>query len=169
MRVIREEGYRDDAAIRVLLRAAFGGEDEVKLVDRLRSDGLLVVSLVAEQDGIVVGHVAFSELRMDTQNGRLPAVSLAPVAVVPEFQRCGIGSELIRQGMTACRERFRTVAVVVGEPGFYSRFGFRSDIARRFKSKYSDLGDAFMVAELVEGALKDSVGFVKYPEAFDLV
>jgi putative acetyltransferase len=169
MRTIREEGYRDDAAIRVVLRAAFGREEEGKLVDRLRSDGLLVASLVAEEDGQVVGHAAFSELRVDTQDGRLAAVALAPVAVLPQFQRRGIGSELVRAGLVLCRERFRPLAIVVGDPRFYWRFGFRSDLARRFQSKYSNLGDAWMAAELVEGAAKDALGLVKYPQAFDLV
>jgi putative acetyltransferase len=167
MRIIREEGYRDDAAIRVVHRAAFRQEDEGKLVDRLRSEGLLVVSLVAEEGGLVVGHAAFSDLRVDTQKGRIAAVALAPVGVVPEYQRCGIGSELIRQGMQLCRERFRSLALVVGDPKYYSRFGFSSELARAFQCKYSKLGDAWMAAELVEGCARELVGLVKYPAVFE--
>jgi putative acetyltransferase len=165
VRLIRPENRRDHAAIRVVHRAAFGQEDESNLVDRLRSEGLLVVSLVAEQDEIIVGHVAFSDLRVETEKGLVQAVALAPVGVVPEYQRLGIGSELIREGMAACAEQGRVAAFVVGYPTYYPRFGFSTEITRRFKSEYSNLGDAYMAAELVEGALKGLVGFVRYPKA----
>jgi putative acetyltransferase len=169
MRVIREERTRDHAAIRVVHRAAFGRDDEGRLVDRLREDGLLVASLVAEDGDLVVGHVAFSDLRIDTPKGCMLAVALAPVGVLPQYQRQGIGSALIREGMALCREQARAVAAVVGEPDFYSRFGFSSGLGKRLTSAYSNLGPAWMAAELTPRALEDLVGLARYPEAFRLL
>jgi len=168
--VIREEGTRDHAAIRVLYRAIFGREEESLLVDRLGDDGMHVVSLVAVDDASeVVGHVLFSEVRIETQKGPMLGAALAPIGVRASRQKTGIGTELIKEGFDICRERGRVAVLVLGDPKYYSRFGFRAEPARRLKSPYSDAGKNWMAAELVPGALKDMYGLVHYPDAFEVV
>ncbi len=161
---IREETPEDHEAIREVNRLAFGGDDEARLVDRLREEGLVVASLVAVEDGLVVGHILFSELPVETEVGVLPAVALAPMAVRPERQRQGIGSALVRRGLAVCRERGRAIAVVVGHPEYYPRFGFSPALARQLRAPFS--GEAFMAVELEPGALDGVTGTVRYPEAF---
>jgi putative acetyltransferase len=163
---VREETPQDHEAIREVNRLAFKGEEEAQLVDRLRADGLVVASLVAVEDGQVVGHILFSELAIQTNEGGLRAVALAPMAVRPEAQRRGIGSALVRQGLRVCRERGRSAVIVVGHPAYYPRFGFSAERARNLRSPFS--GDAFMALELTPRALENVIGTVRYPEAFGL-
>lgn len=121
----------DTAAIRALLRAAFGGEAEAELVDRLRAEpGAVRLSLLAERrrDGRLVGQILFSAMAV----GDDPAVlALAPLAVAPEMQRQGIGAALVRRGLALCRRRGLGRAVLVlGEPDYYGRYGFSAAAAR---------------------------------------
>jgi len=167
--VLCEETFRQEAAIRVLHRAVFGRQDESKLVDRLRSDGLIVASVCAEEEGLLVGHVLFSNLRVETASGVLQATALAPIGVLPEWQRCGIGSALIAEGMDLCRARGKSAVIVLGDPRFYGRLGFSSQLARNLRSPYSSAGNAWMAAELKPAALQDVFGLVRYPPAFDSV
>jgi putative acetyltransferase len=167
--VVREESVLDTAAIRLLHRAAFGGDAEGRLVDRLRGDGKVVASLVAEEDKRVVGHILFSDIRIETPRGILLGAALAPLGVLPDWQRRGIGSVLVREGLDLSRERHRVAAIVVGEPSYYSRFGFSSALAKNLRSKYSDVGPYWMALELETGALQDGFGMVRYPPAFDEV
>src|SRR5690606_7453426 len=102
---IRPESPADLEAIRQVNRLAFGEDDEANLVDALRDGGFVRFSLVAEQDGQIVGHILFSDLPIITTSGTVPALALAPMAVLPEFQRQGIGSELVRRGLDVCREQ----------------------------------------------------------------
>jgi putative acetyltransferase len=166
MSEIRDETTADREAIREVNRRAFGGEAEAWLVDRLRDDGLVVASLVAVDAGSIVGHVLFSDLPIETPVGVVPAAALAPLAVVPERQRQGIGSALVRRGLGVCRERGRAAVVVLGHPGYYPRFGFAADLARSLRAPYA--GEAFMALELEPGSLAGG-GIVRYPDAFSLV
>jgi len=161
---IREETAADIESVREVNRLAFGGEIEARLVDRLRDEGLVVGSLVAVLDGVVAGHVLFSELPIETARGRLAGVALAPVAVRPHLQRRGIGSALIRAGLELCRARGCAVAVVLGHPAYYARFGFSAALAARLRAPFS--GDPFMALELAPGALDGITGVVRYPDEF---
>ena len=163
--IIREEQAADREGIRQVHRLAFKTDDEGALVDRLRADGLVVVSMVAEIAGNVVGHILFSRLPIETQSGMVQAIALAPVAVKPSFQLKGIGSSLIRRGLALCRDRAVRIVLVVGHPDYYPRFGFSAETAKRLKSSFS--GPMFMALELVPGALDGIVGTVRYPTAFD--
>jgi putative acetyltransferase len=163
---IREETPDDHAAIRKVNLLAFGGSEEADIVDRLRSGGLVVASLVAVLDGQVVGHILFSELPVDAQHSTIPAVSLAPMAVRPEWQRRGIGSELVRRGLEVCRERGKAAVLVLGHPEYYPRFGFSSELAKNLRSPFS--GEAWMAVELTPGVLSGIQGTVRYPDAFGL-
>jgi len=164
---IRDETADDRDAIREVNRRAFGGEQEARLVDRLRDDGLVVASLVAVAGERVVGHILFSELPIDADTRPIPATALAPMAVLPEWQGRGIGSALVRRGLGVCRERGTMAVLVLGHAAFYARFGFSAHLARSLRAPYS--GNAFMAVELAPGALGDGTGTVRYPEAFHQV
>ena len=162
---IRPETAADYPAIREVNRRAFDQEDEARLVDALRDGGYARVSLIAELDGRIVGHIRFSSLPIDTSRGVIEALALAPLAVIPEHQRQGIGSLLVAEGLTVCREASHGVVIVLGHPEFYTRFGFSSELAGRLVSPYS--GEAFMALELVPGVLDGIRGAVRYPPPFE--
>lgn len=161
---IRPESPTDHEAIRQVNRLAFGKDEEARLVDALRDGGYVQVSLVAERDEQIVGHVLFSDLPIITDSGTVPALALAPMAVVPKFQRQGIGSQLVRCGLDVCREQGHPVVIVLGHPAFYPRFGFSSELAQPLLSPFS--GEAWMALELVPGALDGVAGRVEYPPPF---
>lgn len=165
---IRDETPADRAAIRGVVGRAFGDERIAALVDRLREDGVVVASLVAVEDGEVVGHVLFSATPIETNDGIVDGAILAPLAVLPERQGRGVGSALARRGIEVCRERGRQALLVLGHPTYYPRFGFSADLARWVRSKYSDKGQAYMAVELTPGALANG-GTARVPAAFDLV
>src|SRR5262249_24921323 len=102
---IRPETSADHEAIRQVNRLAFGQDAEARLVDAVRDGGYVRVSLVAELGGRVVGHILFRDLPIITGAGTVPALALAPMAVLPEFQRRGIGSALVRSGLDECRQQ----------------------------------------------------------------
>jgi putative acetyltransferase len=162
---VRDEAPADVVAVHEVEALAFDRAGEADLVDRLRADGALAVSLVAELDGRVVGHVAFSPVAID---GARDVVGLGPVAVVPPLQTCAIGARLIEEGLARARERGARAAVVLGHPDYYPRFGFV--VSTQFGIRYADAPeDAFMAAELVPGALAAASGAVRYHPAFDVV
>ena len=163
--LVRPETAADHKAIRQVNRLAFGQEAEANLVDALRGAGHSRVSLVAEVEGQVVGHILFSELSIMTKTGTVPALALAPMAVLPGFQKQGIGSELVRRGMDVCRDQGHRIVVVLGHPNFYPRFGFSSRLAERLESPFGK-GPSHMAAELVPGALDGVEGKVIYPKPF---
>ena len=162
---IREEQPADRAGVAAVNRAAFGGEAEVKLVEALHHEGDVVVALVAVEDGEIVGHILFSRLPIETDEGLLPAVALAPMAVRPDRQLRGIGSALVRKGLEMARERGATAAVVLGHPDYYPRFGFSASWARGLDAPYAG-SDAFMAMELVPNGLGTGEGVVHYAAAF---
>ncbi len=164
--VIRKETSADHSAIREVNRLAFDRDDEACLVDALRDGGYVRASLVAEVDGDVVGHILFTELPIDTEDGIVEALALAPMAVVPSHQRHGIGSMLVQDGLRACAEAGHRIVVVLGHPEFYPRFGFSAKRAEPLKSPFA--GEAFMALELVPGALDGVEGKVRYPPPFGL-
>jgi putative acetyltransferase len=156
--VIRAEAAQDADSVRHLLRAAFAGEAKATLVDELRADGDILLSLVAlDQTARVVGYVAFPRLSVAGN----PCAGLAPVAVAPEYQQRGIGRTLIEQGMSVLKQRGEKLVFVLGEPAYYARFGFDGKMAAAFTSDYS--GPYFMACR-AEGA--PTSGAVRYPSAF---
>lgn len=159
---VRAETPADIEAIRAVNTAAFGGAQEAVLVDALRDDGDLLLSLVAEIDDDIVGHVAFSRMHVEHEGGADPAVALAPVAVRPEHQRKGVGRTLVQSGLEQLTERGETLVFVLGEPEYYGRFGFSTGPAARFASPYD--GPYFQSLTLSERA--PSSGALRYARAF---
>lgn len=128
--MIRPENTRDVDAIASVISEAFlsaehSGGNEAQIVSDLRADGALDVSLVAEIDGDIVGHVAFSPIQIDWQYCYW--YGLAPVSVLPRYQRGGIGAALINAGLGLLRAKATGGCVVLGDPRYYSRFGFTAD------------------------------------------
>jgi putative acetyltransferase len=124
----------------------------------------VVASLVADDNGIVVGHILFSRVFIHSDRARVPTVALAPMAVVPARQRSGVGTLLIRAGLDRCRTLGEQIVLVVGHPTYYPRFGFSHALTRALRSPYD--GEAFMALELAPGALVNVSGEVRYPSPF---
>lgn len=162
---IRPEDEQDRAAIWHVNQQAFDGDAEANLVDALRDGGFAEVSLVAEVDGEIVGHILFSRVVIATKAGTVDALSLAPMAVLPSHQRQGIGSKLVEAGLEACREQGDRIVLVLGHPDFYPRFGFSAELARPLNSPFGG-GEAWMALELVPGALSEIEGRVEYSPPF---
>lgn len=164
--MIRTSTPADAEAIAALNRAAFGGEEEVGIVERLRGDGLVAVELVAEQGGAIIGHILLSWLPTEMDGRSVKALALAPMAVRPGLQKQGIGGRLIMAALDEARAAGAQAVIVLGHPGYYPRFGFSAALAQNLASPFS--GDAFMALELVPGALAGQRGSVSYPSAFGL-
>jgi putative acetyltransferase len=165
---IRSEKPGDHAAIRRVHASAFGRETEARLVEELRaSPGFdAALSLVAERDGRVIGHVLFSPIAIRTERGPIAALVLAPMAVLPEHQNAGVGSELARRGLEACRHRGHRLVVVVGHPGFYPRFGFRPASRRGLTLPFDCPDEAFLLWEAAPNGPSEIAGSVEFPAAF---
>jgi putative acetyltransferase len=162
---IREEEPRDLEAVRAVNRGAFGGEGEAELVRRLWADGEVLFGLVAEVDGQVVGHVLFSRLPIELMSGEaVVAAALAPLAVLPAWQSRGIGSALVWQGLEECSGQGMPAVVVLGAPGYYTRFGFSAELALGLETPWS--GPHLMAIELAPGGLGSGRGVARYPAAF---
>ncbi len=164
--IIRAEIAPDHSMIRQVNEGAFGCADEADLVEALRTAGVVLLSVVAELDRRIVGHLLLSRMSIETPTGVVAAVALAPLAVLPRYQRQGIGGRLIRYGLEALRGLGERVVIVVGHPGYYPRFGFSTEQAHSLESPFSP--EAFMALELSPGALDGIHGRVRYPRAFGL-
>ena len=169
MTTIRPETTEDYAAIREVNALALGQEDEARLVENLRRspDFIAELSLVAVEAGRVVGHILFSPVVIETKDGAVSALALAPMAVRPELQNQGIGSELVRDGLGRCRNLGHRIVVVVGHPVYYPRFGFSPARARGLEAPFPVPDEACLALELVPGALDGIAGVVRYPPPFD--
>jgi putative acetyltransferase len=139
--IIRDEGPGDREAVFSLVAAAFGQADEAWLVRALQDGADAVIALVAEQDGVVIGHVLLSRLRAP-----FPALALAPVSVAPGRQRTGVGAALIRAAITRAQAEEWAAIFVLGDPGYYRRFGFDAEAAKGFSTPYA--GPDFMALAL---------------------
>lgn len=164
--IIRTEAASDHSMIRQVNEAAFGGIDEADLVEALRAEGTVLLSCVADRSGQVVGHVLFSRMWIDTATGAIDAVALAPMAVLPEYQRQGIGQRLIPYGLDVLRGAREQIVIVVGHPEYYPRFGFSRALTRSLESPFPP--DPFMALELRPGALNGVRGRVRYARAFGI-
>ncbi|MCH2136595.1 MAG: N-acetyltransferase [Phycisphaerales bacterium] len=163
---IRDERSEDADAVHALLKAAFGPDDPAvpPLVDSLRRNNRLSVALVAEAGGVLIAFAAASEAW--AQHGEADIAAIAPVAVVPAFQRKGIGTRLMREVLDRCRRAGFEAAVVLGDPAFYSRVGFTPATEAHLHCGWCD-GPAFQAIALQPGALERIDGLVEYDPCFD--
>ncbi len=167
MAVIRQE-YHDDAdQIREVNEEAFNQPDEADLIDELRENGKVIVSLVAEEDRAVVGQILFSEASIDGHS-EIKVAGLAPMAVLPEHQSQGIGTLLMREGLDECLSLGYDAVIVLGHTDYYPRFGFKAASEFSIRSEWEDeiQKDAFMVLELHAGALNGIEGIARYADEF---
>ena len=146
--------------------AAFGRPAEAELVQKLQQAGVDTISLVAMLDDELVGHVLFSPVTVKNEEGEFTAVALGPVAVSPDHQKEGIGSELCLRGLAACREAGYELAFVLGHVSYYPRFGFRPSAPYGLHCQFNVPVEAFMVLELVPGALQGKHGTMYYHPLF---
>jgi putative acetyltransferase len=164
---IHPERPGDRAAVFEVNRRAFETTAEANLVDALRPLADPLVSLVAETDGRVVGHALFTPVTVPGPDGERQAMALGPLAVLPEFQRRGIGGQLIRAGLEACRALGQGAVFLLGEPAYYERFGFAPAAARGLHYKGAEFDPYFMVLELNPGSLAGCSGRVRYLPPFE--
>jgi putative acetyltransferase len=166
MEIIPERPEHVDGIYRLNTVAFEGRTEEAELVDALRDSGDLLLSLVATDGDEVIGHIAFSRLTIESADGPVGGVALAPVVVHPGHQGQGVGSMLIRIGIGLLAERDEQVILVVGNPSYYSRFGFSCAAGKRYPGRHS--GPHFLALVLGDPA-EAPIGPAKYPEAFELV
>jgi len=163
---VRPETPEDIDSIRHVNEQAFGQEAEAEIVDKLRNRAALTVSLVAVQKNEIVGHIAFSPAAIESESLSFEAVVLAPMAVLPAYQKQGIGGQLVRAGLEECRGLGYEVVVVLGHPTYYPRFGFVPAKPKGITCEFEVPEEAFMVLELREGALTERSGMVKFQPEF---
>ena len=163
--LIRYEEEKDWAAVYALNVAAFVSGDEANLVNALREQARPVVSLVAVENGAVVGHIMFSPVKL-SGHSELLIMGLAPMAVAPEHQRKGIGSALVNTGVEQCKKLGYGAVVVLGHPEYYPRFGFSPAACFCISCEYDVPEEVFMAIELQPGFLDEVPGKVKYHAAF---
>jgi putative acetyltransferase len=163
---VRDETLHDREQVRTVNEAAFERTDEADLIDRLWVESAVLASFVAEVDSQIVGHIMFSRMTVETAQGPVAAVSLAPMAVLPGHQCRQIGSQLVRHGLAELRARGERIVIVLGHKQYYPRFGFSPEKARYLASPFPP--DAFMALELSDDALEGIRGEVRYPSAFGL-
>lgn len=163
---IRPELPADHGMVRVVHRRAFGQPQEGELVDVLRASPSRRISLVAEIDEQIVGHIYFSPVTVEPSSTPVAGMGLAPLAVLPEYQRQGIGAQLVWHGLEECRRLEQDCVVVLGHPEYYHRFGFVSAASKNLRCEYPVPPDAFMVLELRAATVENCKGLVKYRPEF---
>jgi putative acetyltransferase len=164
---IRPERGADTSEVRRVHELAFGQPVEADLVDRLRDACADALSLVAE-DQVVVGHILFTPVIVESAARRVVGMGLAPMAVLPDRQRQGIGSQLVTRGLDILRERGCPFVVVVGHPEYYPRFGFERASTHGLASQWDGMPDAaFMVLVLNARAMADVSGVATYRDEFN--
>lgn len=162
---VREERPEDVVSIREVNRRAFGQDQEGNIVDALRSNGAVLLSLVAMQDDQVVGHVLYSPISVGSATG----AALGPMAVVPEFQRQGVGGTLIETGNRIIKDRGYPFIIVLGHAEYYPRFGFVPARSRGIQCEWDVPDDVFMLLVLDEEKMRGVSGISKYRQEFSTI
>jgi putative acetyltransferase len=163
---IRHETPQDIDTIRRINKLAFGRSEEADIIDKLRRRGALTLSLVAVTENGVVGHITFSPVTVESGNSSFETIALGTMAVLPDYQRQGIGSALVMAGLKECQRLGQEIVVVVGHPNYYPRFGFAPARAKGIDCEFEAPDEAWMVLELKEGGLAGKGGTVHYRPEF---
>lgn len=162
--LVRAEEPRDHDAVHALLAAAFETPAEARLVEALRRRARPLVSLVADEEGAILGHIMFSPVTL-TGTG-VEIMGLAPMAVAPARQGTGIGSSMVRAGLARCAELGVDAVVVLGHPDYYPRFGFSPASGYGIGCELDVPDDAFLAIELRPACLNGAAGTARYHAAF---
>jgi putative acetyltransferase len=171
--LIRPESPRDLSAIREVVAAAFGSDDEADLVDRIRAspEYIAEAALVAETVAGIVGHVMISHARLRHAAGERSIVMLSPLAVRPDHQGTGIGGALVRAAVSVADARGEPFVVLEGSPAYYGRFGFEHSLRYGVEIHLPDWAppEAAQLIRLTAFEPDDATlrGTVVYPPAFD--
>ena len=165
--IIRKELATDKEQIYLINTRAFNTDEEARLVNALRDNVREYISLVAEIDNTVVAYILFTQVSLTGDHSGLKLLGLAPMAVLPEYQRQGIGSALVKYGLEQCKSRGYDAIVVLGHPGFYPKFGFTPARDFGIGSEYDVPSEVFMIKELTPGCLKGQQGVIKYHDLFN--
>jgi putative acetyltransferase len=163
---IREEQPGDEAAVRAVNDEAFGQALEGRIVDALRANGAVALSLVAVHDGQIVGHILYSPASID---GKVDGAALGPMAVLPSAQRMGVGSRLVEAGIRSLEASGCPFIIVLGHPEYYPRFGFRPASTRGIRCAWDVPDEAFMIHVLDEQQLEDVAGVAQYRQEFSTI
>ena len=165
---IRAEAEGDYPRITEVNDLAFGQESEGHLVEKLRRtpEFLPGLSLVAEVNGRVVGHILFHPVTIESKAASHPSLALAPMSVVPEYQNQEIGSRLVREGLRLAKELGHNSVIVLGHADYYPRFGFQPASRWDIRSPFDVPDESFLAMELTPGALTGIEGPVRYPAEF---
>ncbi len=164
---IRPEIPNDIDPVRKINTDAFETDAEAGLVDALRDSGIPLISLVAEADEKIVGHILFSPVTLSGKGTDLKIAGLAPMAVMPDHQKQGVGQALVKEGLKQCESKGYKAAVVLGYPEYYPRFGFVPCSRFGIKSEYDVPDEVFMVKELITGIFAGYSGVVEYHRLFN--
>ena len=168
--IIRQEKKEDKKDVYHIHELAFGQKEESKLVDELRKcpEFIPELSLVAELDGKIIGHILFTTCWIVDKNGtEYPSLTMAPVGVHNNWQNRGVGGKLIKEGLNRARELGHTSVIVLGHASYYPRFGFEKASKWHISSPHPVPDEAFMAIELIPQKLAGKEGTVKYAPPFD--
>ena len=160
--IVRPEQPQDIAAIRYVNEQAFGGSAEANAIEALRDRGAATLSLVAVIADQVVGHLFFSPATIESPNRSWPGLGLAPLSVLPDYQRQGIGTALMNAGLEECRRLGHECIIVLGHPAYYPRFGFKRASRYNVRFEFEAPDEACMILALQPGALDGIRGVAKY-------
>jgi len=165
---IRAEVADDHQSITNVNNLAFGQEDESILITKLRQTNEFIpdLSLVAEVDGEVVGHILFHPVPLVDDYTSHDTLSLAPMSVLPKFQKNGIGKKLILTGLEIARKLDYKIVSVLGHPEYYPKFGFSQADKWNISASFDYPTEALMVYELESAALENYSGILKFPEVY---
>ena len=168
--IIRREMPEDHPAVRRVNEQAFGRPQEADLVERLREGCPGVISLVANAGAEMVGHILFSPAVIEREGRSTNGLGLAPIAVLPDLQRQGIGKALIEAGIDKIRASGEPFVIALGHPGYYPRFGFVSASRFGIRCEYDGVPDeVFMILVLKDDVLAEISGVARYrPEFADV-
>ncbi len=165
---IRLEQPGDIEAVRDINERAFGEPQEAEIVDSLRTTCKELLSLVAVLNDRLIGCILFSPVTLDTTHGKIVGMGLAPMAVLPRFQRNGVGSVLVKRGLKLLREQGCPYVIVLGHPEYYPRFGFVPASLKGLTCQWAGVPDeSFMVKVFDEAVMPESGGEVRYMDEFD--
>jgi putative acetyltransferase len=166
---IRTEKPDDIKKIRSINLDVFNTDSEANLIDALRKSSAPLISLVAEENNVIVGHILFSPVTLEGDKDSVSIAGLAPMAVLSSRQNQGIGSGLVEAGLRLCKQAGYKAVAALGHPGFYSRFGFMPSEHYNIRSEYDVPADVFMIKELHDSALDGQAGIIKYNPAFNIL